>query len=197
MWHSNNFLLPCITVEEKFIISTAFKINRLFSTLCSWVVCLQLSVIFPLNFHILLSIRLNLTNFYQVNFLHSDAFCILVKMWKIKQLFEKIDSKFKNLCLRGYRSPQPPFQYLTYINKIFKTVIHYSIQEGPTSGRDILRSILLDRRCRIQFPVTLVDLVVRTFLWFFFQNSCKYWLGSLRKTLPHGGHLTYSSRPLV
>ena len=39
---------------------------------------------------------------------------------------------------------------------------------GPTSGGVVLRSILVDGRCQVQFPISLVDLAIRSYqlLWF-------------------------------
>ena len=45
------------------------------------------------------------------------------------------------------------------------------------SSREVLLSKLVDERCRIQFMVALIGLVVHDFL----QNSRKYELGSVRK----------------
>ena len=36
----------------------------------------------------------------------------------------------------------------------------------PTSGRAVPLSKLIDRGCRVQSPVTTVDLAVRNFPWF-------------------------------
>ena len=41
-----------------------------------------------------------------------------------------------------------------------------SIHSCPTSGGAVLRSKLVDGMCRVQFPVALVDLAVRSFPWF-------------------------------
>ena len=37
---------------------------------------------------------------------------------------------------------------------------------GPTNGRAVLRSKLVDGRCQVQSPVAHDDLVGRSFLWF-------------------------------
>ena len=61
---------------------------------------------------------------------------------------------------------------------------------SPTNDGADMRSIMLDRKYWVQFPVTLVDLTVRNFPWF---SSDIYRLGFLRRT-PHRRHSTYSPR---
>ena len=41
-----------------------------------------------------------------------------------------------------------------------------NFSNGPTSGRVVLRSKLVDRTCQVQSLVALFDLVVRRFSWF-------------------------------
>ena len=54
-----------------------------------------------------------------------------------------------------------------------------------TSGGVVLRSKLLDRRCRVQFLVVLVNLASRSFPWFL-RNSRKYGLWSFKMTSTKG-----------
>ena len=64
----------------------------------------------------------------------------------------------------------------------------------PTSGGVVLRSKLVDGRCRVQFPVALVELAVLEFSLFFLRNSHKYRVRSLRK-IPIEGILMKSQVP--
>ena len=59
---------------------------------------------------------------------------------------------------------------------------------APTIDGAILRSKPVDGSYQAHFPVTLVDLAVRSFPCFFFssRNFHKYVLGSLRKTPTEG-----------
>ena len=63
---------------------------------------------------------------------------------------------------------------------------------APISGGVVLHSKLVDRRCRVQFLITLSAQLFGVFNGFFL-NSLKYALGSLKETL-HGGHSTFSPR---
>ena len=91
-WHSHNFLLPSITVEENFIISSAFIFNLCSFTLCNWMnesPAFRLSIIFSL-----------ISIFF---FEYSLIWLILpikdsifqIKLWEIKQILETIILKFK------------------------------------------------------------------------------------------------------
>ena len=56
--------------------------------------------------------------------------------------------------------------YITHkIQRIHISVIFQTF-EGPTSSAVVLRSKLVDGRCQVRSPVALVDLAVRSFLWF-------------------------------
>ena len=58
-----------------------------------------------------------------------------------------------------------------------------------------LSGFAVDRRCRVQPPVALIDLSRSDFSVIFLRNSRKYGLGSLGKT-PYGGHSPQSPRTL-
>ena len=54
-----------------------------------------------------------------------------------------------------------------HIFKMHMSRIYYhTVVRSPISGQAVLLSILVDGRYRVQFPVALVDLVVRSFPWF-------------------------------
>ena len=56
-----------------------------------------------------------------------------------------------------------------WLNKyvVYMQTQMFSDSYSPTSGRAVLRSKLVDGRCRVQFPIALADLAVWNFPWFF------------------------------
>ena len=116
---------------------------------------------------------------------------------------------FKNTFVQNMRDTvflNSSVKYFIYISDTFKTVIKLKnqcrilrklfvkilIERSLTSGDAVLRSKLVDGRCKVQSPIALVDLAVRSFPWF----SPK--LAKIRPRIPlkdtHGGHSPYRPR---
>ena len=84
MWHSINFLLAIITVEENFTIDTTFIFKFYFSMLHSLIkypLLHLLAIVFEFYFHI----------FSETGGIH----LIFIKLTKMNEKFKAVDVKFK------------------------------------------------------------------------------------------------------